>query len=76
MYGHDYHFHIRLSCPVGEAGCTRQDPVPEGDGCDASLAWWFTDEALHPKVDPNAKPKPPMTMAALPNECRAVLKAQ
>ncbi len=76
MYGHDYHFHIRLFCPVGEAGCTRQDPVPEGDGCDSSLAWWFTDEALHPKVDPNAKPKPPMTMAALPNECRAVLKAQ
>ena len=76
MYGHDYHFHIRLSCPVGEAGCTRQEPVPEGDGCDASLAWWFTDEALHPKIDPNAKPKPPMTMAALPNECRAVLKAQ
>jgi penicillin-insensitive murein endopeptidase len=76
MYGHDYHFHIRLSCPLGEAGCTRQDPVPEGEGCDASLAWWFTDEALHPKVDPNAKPKPPMTMAALPNECRAVLKAQ
>jgi len=76
MYGHDYHFHIRLSCPVGEAGCTRQDPVPEGEGCDASLAWWFTDEALHPKIDPNAKPKPPMTMAALPNECRAVLKAQ
>ena len=76
MYGHDYHFHIRLFCPVGEAGCTRQEPVPEGEGCDASLAWWFTDEALHPKVDPNAKPKPPMTMAALPNECRAVLKAQ
>ena len=76
MYGHDYHFHIRLFCPLGEAGCTRQDPVPEGEGCDASLAWWFTDEALHPKVDPNAKPKPPMTMAALPNECRAVLKAQ
>jgi penicillin-insensitive murein endopeptidase len=75
MYGHDYHFHIRLSCPLGEAGCTRQDPVPEGEGCDASLAWWFTDEALRPKVDPNAKPKLPMTMAALPNECRGVLKA-
>ncbi len=75
MYGHDYHFHIRLSCPAGEAGCTRQDPVPEGDGCDSSLAWWFTDEALHPKPDPNAKPKPPMTMAALPKACSAVLNA-
>jgi penicillin-insensitive murein endopeptidase len=75
MYGHDYHFHIRLSCPVGEAGCTRQDPVPEGDGCDSSLAWWFTDEALNPKPDPNARPKPPMTMAALPKACSAVLNA-
>ena len=75
MYGHDYHFHIRLSCPAGEAGCTRQDSVPEGDGCDSSLAWWFTDEALHPKPDPNAKPKPPMTMAALPKACSAVLNA-
>ena len=75
MYGHDYHFHIRLSCPVGEAGCTRQDPVPEGDGCDSSLAWWFTDEALNPRPDPNARPKPPMTMAALPKACSAVLNA-
>ena len=75
MYGHDYHFHIRLACPAGEAGCTRQDAVPEGDGCDASLAWWFTDEALHPKPDPKARPKPPLTMAGLPNACNAVLKA-
>ena len=75
MWGHDYHFHIRLFCPPGEAGCTRQEDAPEGDGCDASLAWWFTDEALNPKVDPNAKPKPPMTMAALPKACSAVLNA-
>ena len=75
IYGHDYHFHIRLACPAGEANCQRQDPVPDGDGCDASLAWWFKDEVLHPKQDPNWKPKPPMTMAALPNECRAVLNA-
>ena len=75
MYGHDYHFHIRLACPAGEAGCTRQDPVPDGDGCDASLAWWFRDEVLHPKPNPNYKPKAPITMAAMPNECRAVLNA-
>jgi penicillin-insensitive murein endopeptidase len=75
MYGHDYHFHIRLNCPAGEASCTKQDAVPEGDGCDASLAWWFSDEVLHPKPKPDAKPKPPMTMAALPKECRAVLNA-
>ncbi len=75
MYGHDYHFHIRLNCPAGQASCLKQDPVPEGEGCDASLAWWFSDEVLHPKPKPDAKPKPPMTLAALPKECRAVLNA-
>jgi penicillin-insensitive murein endopeptidase len=75
MYGHDYHFHIRLNCPAGEAHCTRQDAVPDGDGCDASLAWWFSDEVLHPKPKPVTKPQAPMTLAALPKECRAVLNA-
>jgi penicillin-insensitive murein DD-endopeptidase len=72
-WGHNYHFHIRIACPEGEAACKSQDPVPPGDGCDKSLAWWFTDEALHPYVNPNAKPKPPLTLAQLPPECRQVV---
>jgi penicillin-insensitive murein endopeptidase len=75
MWGHDYHFHIRLACPAGEEGCVHQDPPPDGDGCDASLAWWFKPQVLHPRPNPSAKPKPPITMAALPNACRAVLDA-
>lgn len=71
--GHDYHFHVRLHCPPGESQCTAQEPVPEGDGCDASLDWWFTDEALHPKAGGPAKP--PLRMADLPAQCRAVLDA-
>jgi penicillin-insensitive murein DD-endopeptidase len=73
MYGHNYHFHIRLFCPRGAGVCKDQDPTPAGDGCDASLAWWFTEEALHPK--PSTKSWPPMTLAKLPAECRMVLKA-
>ncbi len=76
MYGHDYHFHIRLVCPPGELGCQPQAPPPTSDGCDASLAWWFRDSVLHPRPNPNYKPRPPMTMAALPNACRAVLDAE
>ena len=76
MYGHNYHFHIRLACPAGEEDCQVQDPVPAGDSCDSSLAWWFKPEVLHPKPNPNAKPKPPMTLAALPAACRAVLDAK
>ena len=72
-WGHNYHFHIRLKCPAGEDNCQAQDAMPPGDGCDKSLNWWFTDEVLHPKVDPNAKPKPPLTMAQLPPACRQVV---
>jgi penicillin-insensitive murein endopeptidase len=77
MYGHNYHFHVRMHCPKGEGTCEDQAPVPGGEGCDqASLAYWFTDKVLHPKRDPNAKPRPGMTMAALPAECRRVLVAK
>ncbi len=76
IYGHDYHFHIRLACPAGETACQRQDPPPPGDGCDASLAWWFKPQVLHPKPDPFYKGKPPLSMAGLPAECRQVLNAR
>ncbi|QFU17609.1 penicillin-insensitive murein endopeptidase [Microvirga thermotolerans] len=72
MFGHNYHFHVRLACPGGEAACEDQDPPPQGDGCGAELAYWFTPEMLHPKP---GKPRPPLTMAQLPAECRRVLAA-
>jgi penicillin-insensitive murein endopeptidase len=72
IYGHNYHFHIRLACPAGDESCSDQDPPPGGDGCGAELARWFTPEMLHPKP---GKPRPPMTMAQLPAECRTVLRA-
>lgn len=75
-FGHDYHFHVRLFCPNGDNACKDQDPVPPGDGCDASsLAWWFKDAILHPTPGP-MKPKPPLTMAQLPPECGSVLTAR
>ncbi len=73
-YSHNYHFHVRLFCPRGAESCKDQDPTPTTDGCDASLAWWFSDAVLHPK--PSTKTWPPMTMSALPSECRAVLNAR
>ncbi|QDL99759.1 penicillin-insensitive murein endopeptidase [Rhodopseudomonas palustris] len=77
MYGHDYHFHIRLRCPPGVDGCVSQPEPPSGEGCSASdFAYWFSDAVLHPK--PPTKPPPPrhqLTLAELPGECRAVLNA-
>ncbi|WP_043749524.1 penicillin-insensitive murein endopeptidase [Methylobacterium nodulans] len=71
MFGHNYHFHIRISCPAGEEGCADQDPPPAGDGCGEDLARWFRPAMLHPR--PGGKPRPPLTMAQLPVECRRVL---
>ena len=76
-WGHDYHFHIRMRCPPGATECHGQKDQEGGDGCKPSdLAYWFKDSVLHPKppaVPP--KPKPGITMAQLPPDCKAVLNA-
>jgi penicillin-insensitive murein endopeptidase len=71
-WGHDHHFHVRLACPPGGAACVDQAPPPPGDGCDATLAWWFTDE---PWVPADAEPPAPLTLADLPASCAALLTA-
>src|SRR3977135_3889985 len=77
MYGHDYHFHLRIKCPAGAGECESQKEPEDGQGCSASdLAYWFKDSTIHPKppkVPP--KPKPPMTLAQLPAACRQILAA-
>jgi penicillin-insensitive murein endopeptidase len=75
-YGHNYHFHVRIACPGGSEACKEQDPVPPGEGCDASLNYWFKEAILHPRPNPHAKPRPPLTMAGLPPECRNILIAK
>ncbi|WP_332117316.1 penicillin-insensitive murein endopeptidase [Azorhizobium caulinodans] len=76
-WGHDYHMHVRLFCPKDSPDCRPQEPPPVGDGCGSELAWWFSDEVLHPKPSPTPqKPKPPLTLADLPAACTAVLDAR
>lgn len=76
FWGHHYHFHLRIGCPAGSPGCKSQSAPPRSDGCDDTLAWWFTEEPWKPAEGP-AKPKARdiMTMAALPQACQSVLKA-
>ncbi len=74
--GHNYHMHIRIRCPAGNASCRPQDPPPTSDGCGADLDWWFTEEVLNPQPNPNWRPPPPVTMAQLPEACRQVLVAR
>ena len=39
-YGHDRHFHVRLSCPPGSPECRDQAAIPPGDGCGEET--WFS----------------------------------
>ena len=66
-YGHAAHMHIRFRCPAGQADCVQAAAPPEGDGCDASLQWWF--DQLDAPVRPSAPHKPPPPPAA----CKAIL---
>lgn len=74
FWGHDDHFHIRISCPPGSPDCRRQRAQPPGEGCGKQLAWWFTEEPWRPSPEPK-KPKARdiMTMASLPPACQTVL---
>lgn len=76
FWGHNYHFHVRVSCPADSPGCKGQETPPKGEGCDSSLAWWFTEEPWRKAGGPEKpKARDVMTLAALPNACREVLAA-
>ena len=66
-WGHRRHFHVRLICPHGDYACVSQAPIPPGDGCDATLAWWFTPAAKVPTPPVHAGPP------VLPAACGRVL---
>lgn len=77
-WGHHYHFHVRLNCPRGDAGCTDQAPPPAGDGCDEAQGW--VDRILNPPPpaprDPNApapQPRRQLRLGDLPQQCAVVL---
>jgi penicillin-insensitive murein DD-endopeptidase len=82
IWGHFYHFHIRIGCPNG--GCETQPPVKAEDGCGPELKSWLKDIEASLK---KAKQKTPaedvpvattsakrlLTMDQLPPDCKAVL---
>ncbi|MCA3560388.1 MAG: penicillin-insensitive murein endopeptidase [Aestuariivirga sp.] len=84
-FNHNYHFHIRLRCPAGANNCKPQPSVrpADGTGCGKELAYWmgngpWKSEKKPPEKKPPkpVKPPPPLTLASLPAECRAVVTAE
>ena len=72
VFGHNYHFHVRISCPSDSPGCQSQPPPPTDEGCGKDLDWWFSKAVREPK--PPVKSKP-ILMSALPPACRRILAA-
>lgn len=69
-YGHAAHMHLHFRCPADQPECRDQPPPPPGEGCDASLQWWF-DQLDAPRPPP--PPAPPRVPPPLPPFCQALL---
>ncbi len=81
LWGHHYHFHVRIYCP--NKGCRAQAPVSGSDGCGKEVDNWLKEIAKslkRPKPKPGEKWIPPsarrmIRMDQLPAACRRVLNA-
>jgi penicillin-insensitive murein endopeptidase len=74
-YGHQAHFHVRINCPAGASSCEAGPLIPAGDGCDAQLDWWFSQEAVLPPAVPATAP-PPRYSPSMPIVCKGILSGQ
>lgn len=72
-WGHDDHWHVRIKCPASDTACIPTEPIPPSNGCNATLDWWFTDEAKK-KGEDNSSLYKVKTLPKLPAECADVLK--
>jgi len=67
-YGHDDHFHLTFKCPENDLLCVPPKPVVQDNACDATLEWWWSEEARQVKEAPAEKPS-----VTLPERCNEVL---
>jgi penicillin-insensitive murein endopeptidase len=75
IWGHHYHFHIRMACPKGSANCEAQPSVGPEDGCGAELQRWLALVKNPPKPGPIVE-RAPITLAQLPAGCATVLNGE
>jgi penicillin-insensitive murein DD-endopeptidase len=74
IWGHFYHFHVRIACPKGSTNCEAQPDPPSDDGCGKELSDWIALLQRPPAPPgPPTPPKPPLTLEQLPAACKAVL---
>jgi penicillin-insensitive murein endopeptidase len=72
VFGHNYHFHVRISCPKDSPDCKSQPVPPSDEGCGKDLDWWFSRQVRD--IKPGVRK--PMLMSALPAACKQILTAE
>ncbi|EGU29870.1 penicillin-insensitive murein endopeptidase [Vibrio sp. N418] len=81
-WGHNYHMHVRLNCPLDDANCVNQAPPPPGDGCGKEVASWHPKhnvKSLRPAKKPAEQSKPkvvktkPKPTKTLPLQCQQLV---
>jgi len=74
-WGHEEHFHVRLSCPTDSPACLPQAPLANNDGCGEELHWWLTvaQEQVRAKPPSTAQSGPPKPQ--LPAHCATVYRS-
>ncbi|HEY4723670.1 MAG TPA: penicillin-insensitive murein endopeptidase, partial [Anaerolineae bacterium] len=55
VFGHNYHFHVRIGCPKDSTACQAQPATTNDEGCGADLDWWFSEKAR--SIKPGTTPK-------------------
>ncbi|MCY4304951.1 MAG: penicillin-insensitive murein endopeptidase [Aestuariivita sp.] len=79
-WGHHYHFHVRLTCPVSSHACVNQAPPPPGDGCADAQLW--VDDILNPPEHVSSaeklvvKPPVKLKLSDLPHQCTDILHSK
>src|SRR5882672_4294015 len=56
VVGHNYHFHLRITCPYDSTNCKAQPVTPTDEGCGKDLDAWFTKRIEEPKPTVNPHP--------------------
>jgi penicillin-insensitive murein endopeptidase len=74
VYGHNYHFHIRIKCPADSPECTPDLPTPGHDSCAEEMAHWFANDRYKPKPQMPGVARHIM-LSELPPACRQIVSA-
>ena len=64
VLGHNYHFHLRISCPKDSPECKAQPVPPTDEGCGKDLDWWFTKHGWRSRSRASASEADPDVGAA------------